>query len=376
MNFYLTNEHRKYMGLKPIKDNYELKIIKKNEYQEYYLFFDNNKIVKLIEYIISEYEIYMRESDVNYETDDNKSVVLPKTERGSKRKLTGPVIDTFNGEGNYFCIQKRKENKYGIAWIGNYTTQKTFYKDEYIENINSLSDIENWCKKYVSESSEQDLIDVQKFANEKRKHCSFKEGDYFRVKIGRCKYTYGRILMDIYKREKNKTLDYWDVLMCRPLIIEVFHILTSRKDVSIDELKNLKTFPSQHIADNCFYYGEYEIIGNEKLPEELNYPILYGRSICSSNRDIVHFQCGYIHIEKEYNKNKFFGDYLNNGIGFEINQDERTIEKCIKENSNKPFWDHYPHYSKQDLRSPENRDKLIAILSEYNLENLLSIETE
>ena len=44
MNFYLSNEHRKYMGLKPLKSNYDLVKIKKGKFEEYYLFFNGSKI--------------------------------------------------------------------------------------------------------------------------------------------------------------------------------------------------------------------------------------------------------------------------------------------------------------------------------------------
>lgn len=374
MNFYLTNEHRKYMGLKPIKDNYDLLKIKKGEFQEFYLFFDENKIVKLIEYFISSQCINMHERDVNYETAKERTIILPKTSRGKERKLTGSVVESLDGEGNYFAIQKTFSNEYGRAIIGNYTTQKTFYEDVYIVDCNSLGDIENWCNKFVSESTEHDLKEVQKFALEKRRHCSFKEGDYFRVKLGRNQYTYGRILMDVYKGIKNKTLNYWNAVMGRPLIVEIFHILTTRKDVTIEELKELKTFPSQHIMDNCFYYGEYEIIGNGKLPDCISYPIMYGKSISAIEPNKIIFQCGPIHFEKEYEKNKYYGQFLNNGIGFNINEDERLIEKCIKEKSNKPYWEKYQYYySKVDLRSPTNRDVLVKVLSEYGLIDLIKI---
>lgn len=85
MNFYLSNEHRKYMGLKLVMPNYDLVKIKKNEFEEFYLFFNENKIVKLISYNISNNYIQMVERDVNYETAENRSIVLPKTARGSKK---------------------------------------------------------------------------------------------------------------------------------------------------------------------------------------------------------------------------------------------------------------------------------------------------
>lgn len=59
MNFYLTNEHRKYFGLKPIKSNYDLIKLKKKNQEEYYLFFHNTIIVKIIKYFTSNAMIQM-----------------------------------------------------------------------------------------------------------------------------------------------------------------------------------------------------------------------------------------------------------------------------------------------------------------------------
>ena len=370
MNFYLSNEHRKYMGLKPLKSNYDLVKIKKGKFEEYYLFFNGSKIEKVIYYNISNRCIQMREDDVNYETTENRSIVLPKTDRGKQRKLNGSAIDSFNSEGNYFWISKTKGDKYGNAIIGNYTTQRTFYSDKYIEHCSNLEDIEKWCNEFVKNSTEEDLLEVQEFSKGKRQHINYKEGDYFRVKLGRNQYTYGRILLDIYKGNKNKSLNYWNRLMGRALIVEIFHILTDRKDVSIHELKNLKTFPAQHIMDNNLYYGDYEIIGNNKLPDNVAYTIMYGIDFSNDGIKIT-FQCGKIHLEIPYEEKKFYGYFYNNGSGFHIDEDEKLITQCLKENSNKPYWEKYGY--REDLRNPKYREILLKILKDLKLENLTKL---
>ena len=221
----------------------------------------------------------------------------------------------------------------------------------------------------------KDLLEVQEFSKEKRKHIKYREGDYFRVKLGRDKYTYGRILLDVYKGVKNKTLNYWYIFMGKVLIVEIFHILTKRKDVSVEELKGLKTFPSQHIMNSNFYYGDYEIIGHDQLPENIAYPIMYGRSISGIQSNEILFQCGKIHIETQYKKEKHFGDFLNNSIGFTIREDERLIEKCLKEKSNKPYWEEYKCHT-EDLRNPKNKETMIKVLKEFNLDNLIKLYVE
>lgn len=373
MYFYLNNEHRKYMGLKLLNDNYDLVKIKKNNNEEFYLFFDQDTIVKIIHYYISSGFLSMIERDVHYETTHNRTVVLPKTSKGRQRKLTGSVVDSLNGFGNYFSIYRSFEEKYAYAMIGNYTTQRAFYEDHYIENCNTLDDIKEWCDHYVGSSTELDLKEVEEFSREKRKHVKYQEGDYFRVKLGRRKYTYGRILLDVYKGQKNHSLSYWDILFGRPLIIEMFHILTDRKDVTIEELKNCKVFPSQHILHNNIYYGDYEIIGHGLLPEKIAYPIMYGKSISGLDPNKIIFQCGKIHIETPYEKEKLLGDYRKSGIGFNILTNEKIIEQCLKDNSNLPYWEYYKLASKDDLRCPSNRKMLIQILNYYHLDYLLEL---
>ena len=183
--------------------------------------------------------------------------------------------------------------------------------------------------------------------------------------------------MDVYKRRKHG-FKYWDILMGRPLIIEMFHILTEDSNVSVEKLKKLKTFPSQHIFDNNFYYGDYEIIGNDKLPIIIKYPIMYGRSISALDPNKIMFQCGEIYREIEYKRDDYIvkEDFKNNGIGFYVNIEPKTIMKCIDQGSNNGYWEDYPYIANEDLRSPQNRNYLKKILQQFNLQYLFDIYNE
>ena len=379
MNYYITNEHRKVLGLKPVEKNWDVIPMKYNEYGTYFLFFDKDTIKKIINIFQNSRYMYIREDDVNYKTKENRSIVLPKTNRGKDRKLNYTTITSFNGEGTYFYIQCDLKRKKGKFLIGNYTTQKTFYKKEEFD----CDSIQNWLDDYTSNCTKEDIKEIENFSNEKRVHIKYKEGDYFRIKLDKNLYTYGRILTDIYKRHK-KGENYWYVFMGRALLIETFHILTNRKDVSIEELEMLKTFPSQYIMDNKFYYGEYEIIGNKSLPEDINYPIMYGRSINAKNLNTIIFQCGFIHKEIPYTGNNLikndidknssglaYSDFKNNSIGWSFQNDIETIKKCIKENSNNPYWEHYEFDATVDLRSPQNKNKRKQVLKQMDVIYLL-----
>ena len=378
MIFSLNNRHRKCMGLKLVKDDYE---IVENEFEEKYiggikkytLYFDKDNLVKIVKTYISDVYISLHEMDVNYKTRNNKTILLPKTNKGRERKLLPNVVDSLNGEGNYFYIAcDLKIPAHSYAEIANYTTQKSFYKERYLK-CNSWKDMIKWCDKFADDSSEEDIKKVSEFANEKRVHVKYKEGDYFRIKFEKNNYLYGRILLDVYKGEKNGDFDYFAGFMGHNLIIEMFHIITTRTDVSIDELKKLKTFPSEHIMDNIFYYGDCEIIGNEKLDDNQKYPIIYGVRTINKQHSIV-FQYGKIQKSLPYEKEKLLGNFAFRGSGFYFTIDnEKIIRQCIKEKSNKPFWDFYKSYNDYDIRSIKNKEIFKKILKQFNMEYLFEL---
>ncbi|MBR4083773.1 MAG: hypothetical protein IKK33_05770 [Lachnospiraceae bacterium] len=78
--------------------------------------------------------------------------------------------------------------------------------------------------------------------------------------------------------------------MGRPVIIEVFHVLTEDGNLMPNELADLPTIPSQYLMDNALYYGEYQIIGQGPLPNIPDYPIMYGQSISYIDRNKIMFQ--------------------------------------------------------------------------------------
>ncbi len=370
MDFF-SNYYRKYLGLKLVDDSTTCYLYEKDALQ-LYVYSKENKIVKILRTVFTEDYMSVLEKDVLYEIDDNHEFLLPKTIKGKPKKISISVLNNLKGIGTYFHIFKEK-NKVGHCIIGNYTTQKSYYEDTIKEDIISKNIFKEWLDKYVEETTDDDLKEIQEFSNEKRKHINYQEGDYFRVKIGRHEYGYGRILMDISKRKKQGMLYF--ISIGKPLIIEMFHIITKEKNVSISKLEKLPTFPSQHIFDNNIYFGEYEIIGNKELPSNIKYPIMYGRT--NGKEENIFFQCGEIHKEIPYNNNlikrsdqSLTINFRNNGIGYTVEIDSEMIKKSILEESNQPFWDHYAYKKAMDLRCPDNKKYLIEVLKQFNLDFL------
>ncbi|SDH43387.1 immunity 26/phosphotriesterase HocA family protein [Desulfosporosinus hippei] len=342
--FELTNEQRKYLGLTLVSSTWDLvKLIPSPHVkQDTFVYYDGNTICKRI--IISE-NTYL-EHDLNEETTNSRTELLPKTGRGKIVKLTASTLEKRTPKGMYFSYN-------GNVTIGKWEANRTFY-NSYIEDIklNTFEDLSCWIKQWISETTISDLYELEEFASLPKKHYKYNVGDYFRLKLNRRLYGYGRILLNYDKMRKEK-IKFWDILMGKPLVVKVYHIATTDKNISCEDLRNLKAIPSQFIMDNTFFYGEYEIIGNMPLADnELDFPVMYGKSIDIRDSNKVLLQSGKKYFELNRNK-AFYSEFKNNGIGFGINVKLPILSKCIELHNNQPYWEQNNYTTNKDLRNPK-----------------------
>lgn len=154
--------------------------------------------------------------------------------------------------------------------------------------------------------------------------------------------------------------------MGKPLIVQVYHIVTDNGDVSIEQLENLEACPSQYVMDNRFYYGDFAIIGNKPIIHECDYPIMYGKSISAIEPNRIIFQRGLTYKELDAERNELVSDgFRNNAIGFDLNIDKNVLEACIKSNSNEPFWNRDLYFLNCDLRNPKHETILQKVLEQF-----------
>lgn len=186
----------------------------------------------------------------------------------------------------------------------------------------------------------------------------------FRFKLNRRLYGYGRILLD-YALMRKKKEPFWDIMMGKPLACSVYHIATERADVTVEELRQLPSLPSQHMMDNKLYYGEYEIIGNIPIGEHEDYPIMYGNSISMGERAVC-LQCGKLY-RKRPGKEALVGGFHNNGIGFNLGFQLSELQECIEAGSNAPYWAQEIYKVNHDLRNPKFRTEHEQICKQYGI---------
>lgn len=365
MIFELTNEHRKCMGIPEVLSDWELVCIE----QGVYCYFEGDIIRKIIyaedaDVKKRQYAMY-REYNVTACTKENRTILCPKTVRGKEKKLTASNLEKITAEGVCFYYMD------GRVTISNNSTQINLYSSHMAGDMElSWQELADFCDRWVKETTSDDLKKVQEFAQQKRKHCKFKEGDYFRYRIDRRNWGYGRILLNVMEQRKKGIRD-WDILMGKPVIIEVFHIMTENADMTVEELENLPTIPSQYLMDNAFYYGEYEIIGQGPLPECPDYPVMYGQSISYTDRNKIMLQCGKIYRELPLEGNKLVpGDFRNNGMGWQIQINADILKACINAGNNAPYWEQDFYYMHEDLRNPKHKEAREAIFRQFQLETI------
>ena len=365
--FELTNEQRKYLGLTPVEENWEL--VKFSD--DVYYYFEDDTIRKKI----SVKGNYYHEAELNEKTAENRTMILPKTARGKIKKFNYTATQSFSPFGTYFTFSTD-----GVI-IANYTTQRTYYSEIFSEKEKiSLDDLKKWLDKWMKETTEEDLEEIEEFKNAKRKHCKFNEGDFFAFKISRREWCFGRILMDVSKLrkdenfEKNKNYGLAH-LMGKPLIIKVYHKISDNKNVDLKELSKCLALPSQAIMDNIFYYGEAIILGNLALEtQEYDMLISVSESISYIDKDIAYLQYGLIYKEiplSDYQKliKELKVDaqtFRREGIGFVIDTD--NLKECIKAKSNSPYWERESKYKILDLKNPAHIELKRKIFKAFGLD--------
>ena len=365
--FELNNEQRKYLGLIPVEEHWELV---KFDNGIYYYFEDD-----IIRKEIKVSKNYYHESELNVKTSENRTMILPKTKRGKIKKFNYTVTQSFSPFGTYFTFSAD-----GVI-IANYTSQRTYYSETFTEKEKiSLDDLKKWLDKWMKETTEEDLEEIEEFKNAKRKHCKFNEGDFFAFKISRREWCFGRILMDVSKLrkdenfEKNKNYGLAH-LMGKPLIIKVYHKISDNKNIDLKELSECLALPSQPIMDNIFYYGEAIILGNLPLkPEENDMFISVSESISGIDKNIAYLQYGLIYreiplfdYEKLIKELKIGAQTLRReGIGFVI--DTYKLKECIEAKSNSPFWEKYKKRNVPDLKNPDHIELKRKIFKAFGLD--------
>lgn len=350
----ITNSQRNYLGLQEIDPNWKEIEVKSENFHNFnvVIFVDGTIVRKCIIYGETKYKEMQLEETL---TDNLKEIIR---EDGK----TSSLDSIINKSAKKVTISFDAPN----ISIYNESSKKTFYSNYFEEksNLNTLDDFKNFVNNWCETMTNEEMSEMIKFSGEtKPENISYKEGDIFRVKLTRNLYGYGKIALS-YKSMKENNIRYWNCVMETPVVASLYHILTENKNISISELEKLESFPSEIVTDSNFVTGNYEIIGNVNIDEQnQDYPIMYGRDM--SNPKTTFYQCGKTFLE--YPDEPIFNRFKNNGIRYNLGLDIELMKMCILENSNNPYYQYGPVYTKNDLRNPQNKNALAKIKEQLNL---------
>jgi hypothetical protein len=370
--FELSNKQRQFFGLESIKPSWKKVLFKGDKYRPDSLLFYEKDIIK--KHIISTEHEY---KEKQYEQCTREKIfLLPKTTKGKESKLTPSTFEKCSPINCYCSV-----NKDGDIIIGNYNNQRTFYESDF-DNLNKInkSSIQTIISNYINTCPSGYIEELNKFKKEKRRNIKYKIGDFFRFKINRSYYGFGRILLDINKLRKNSFINEnhgLNLIMGPPLLIKIYTFLSENKNVDIEFLRNLPALPSDYIMDNKLFYGDYEIIGNMDLADiDMDFPISYGKSISYNRPNIVFLQWGLIHLELQTNHYSKYLKVENDrgfdqnpygyyGVGFNPKYGSTDIKYAIE---GKNIFENNSHYkSKLDLRNPKNHSIRTELLQKFGL---------
>ena len=376
--FFLTNHQRACLGLSPVGEDWDWAPLHINsDRSEIWLCFDGDTLRRCVHTGPARYQ-----EDVYEEaTAEGRTVLLPRTAKGKPKKLSVSALQARKPRGTYFSWY----GSTGGIRIGSYDLRRTYYSNG-LEGgaVRDQAELSDWLDRWAAETTPEDLAELAAFNGSRRRHVKFREGDFFRFKVGRRQYGYGRILLD-YQRMRKNGIPFWDVLLGGALAAKVYHIISDSPDVPIRRLRELPALPGQLNMDNRFFYGEYEIVGNLPLATgELDCPIYCGGSIDCRERDkvVTLFQCGRVYRRLEGERPRCgMRDFMMNGISLGFFVKRSMWDACIAAGNNGPYWADQARRDREieaarsgllrlafkDLRNPAYRDDLDVVCAQMGL---------
>ncbi len=359
----LTNEQRACFGLSPVDPSWRLLALPRSKYDEWDTYAYVDDATHTIRRVICDADMsrdgfYFNESEVNEQLSEDGVYILPKTAKGKPIKLSAATLNKRAGVGMYLSCA----TEYGCITVANYTTQQTYFDTAYDERAccTTREAFAAWVDKWCAETTPDDLADVQAFAARERVRVKYREGDFFRFKLNRRQYGYGRLLVDYgIRREVPLRHGY----MGKPLLVAVYRVITENPSLTPDDLHNLPLLPAEPIMDNALFYGSFPIIGHRHEPVEsasADCPVLY--DIGNRGENVLYYQRGTLQRSVSRRVEGLPTDlrrrYGTCRIGFHLHNFSLPIlEACIAADSNAPYWElNHPFWVDDDLRNPRNRD--------------------
>ena len=285
--FELNNEQRAYFGLDAVQQSWERVEFAGDKFRPASVLYFEGDVIK--KHVVSTDELY---AEYGYdEATKGREILLPKTAKGKEAKLTPANFEKRTPLGVYLYA-----NKYGLR-IASFASQTTFYDSVWESGYGREMDFRSEIERFIAESDSGHAHKIKEFKKAGRKNIKFKSGDFFRFKLDRNRYGFGRVILDGYKLRKSGLLPEGHAMlgfMGKPVFIELF-TYASQGEASVGELMSRPRLPMDVMFDNALFYGEFEIFAHEKIDAaQLDFPMSFHVSPTRT-----YLQWGFIEISSD-----------------------------------------------------------------------------
>lgn len=342
--FELNNEQRAYFGLDAVQQSWERVEFAGDKFRPASVLYFEGDVIK--KHVVSTDELY---AEYGYdEATKGREILLPKTAKGKETKLTPANFEKRTPLGVYLYA-----DKYSLR-IASFASQTTFYDSVWESGHGREMDFRSEIERFIADLDSDHARKIEEFKKTGRKNIKFKSGDFFRFKLDRNRYGFGRVILDGHKLRKSGLLPEGHEMlgfMGKPVFVELF-AYASQGEASVGELMSRPRLPTDVMFDNAFFYGEFEIFAHEKIDSsQLDFPMSFHVSpartylqwgfieICSGEQSVMKAASRELKELIEENNLKF------NCIGFSPRYAQFEIAEILRGEE--------LAYQTNDLRDPE-----------------------
>lgn len=306
----IKNEERKYFGIEEISPKWTQTTYHSKTncwYKRVMVFWNENSIVKVIveEKRVSGDDEITYQNYREYDTEiltENKEWILPMTARGKKKKTSAsnilsilPFKCSF-----YFCIDSSytPQKAYIVVHNPRSCQNLAIGESEKINKICNNEDFRAFIKEYIDTCPEDYFDRVEQMKNSKHRTVKYCVGDVFRIEVDRFRYCYGIITGEINAIKKWTELPKrhsLQSLMMEPIMIRYYSLVTTEKNLSINDLLQVPLSRVKICGDNDIIWGTHQIIGHKELEvDDLEFNLVCTKGISNKEQITVFTQNSFL----------------------------------------------------------------------------------
>jgi hypothetical protein len=367
----LTNTIRRHFGIKEIDQTWQ-RLEVKGLLSGYLLVDTSNVIQKLIFPIKDNYFSY-REVDHEVELNSDLKII---GKRGKVHPLTAATFLKIKPEGKAFEVDQTT-----LKLINHCNGVQLL--NEYDLNWGSAKQVLDFLNQRISTPNKFHQEELNTYLHRKKQvNQKAKQGDIFRVKLGKGKFGYGRVIADLIKFVKYDTgiVGKWEVdfrgrnifneIIVNQTLVDYFEIITDDPYLKYNDLKQYKTTSSVSISEWFVKHESYVIIDNCEI-DPLSFDLPMTIDTYYQYVSICHiFKWGgcVVSFEPDQKVEKQKGIIVKNDLhyynGLDNKSTEYYIKSCLQGRPNYAFLN-----NRGDLRYSEcaNLKKIISKYLDFDI---------